>query len=77
MIALANPKTATTEPNNHSLQTHRNRRPQGQESLGNRHGPVKATPHERDHDVHVRKQSTDLQYHDGIYVVQGAYSGID
>lgn len=29
----------------------------------------KADPHERNHDVHVWKQPSDLQYHDGLHVV--------
>lgn len=33
--------------------------------MGDRHRPVQADPDERDHDVHVRQQSPDLQYYDG------------
>jgi hypothetical protein len=32
------------------------------------------TTHERDHDVHVRQLAADLQYHDGLHVVQESHS---
>lgn len=36
--------------------------------------PRQSPSYERHHDVHVRKQSTDLQYHDGIHALQESYS---
>lgn len=45
------------------------RHTEDEESVGSRHGPVETDPHERHYDVHVRKQSTDIQYHDGSYAV--------
>lgn len=38
--------------------------------MGGRPRAREATPHERDHDVHVRQFPADFQYHDGFHVVQ-------
>lgn len=43
--------------------------------MGTRSRPGQTTPHERDHDVHVRQLAPDLQHHDGVHVVQGSDPG--
>lgn len=38
--------------------------------MGNRARSGESTAYECDHDVHVWEQSADLQYHDGVHVIQ-------
>jgi len=38
--------------------------------VGARSRTCQTTPDERDHDVHVRQLTPDLQYHDGFHAVQ-------
>ena len=42
--------------------------------MGTRPGSGQSAPHERHHDVHVRQQSPNLQYHDGIHALQEPHS---
>lgn len=43
--------------------------------MGDRDRAGEADPHECYYDVHVRQQPANLQYHDGVYVVQGPDPG--
>ena len=44
--------------------------------MGARPGTRQSSSHERHHDVHVRQQSPNLQYHDGIHALQESHSRI-
>lgn len=59
------------------IQARRNRHAEAQKGLGSRPRPIKTSPYECDHDVHVRKQPANLQHHDGVYAVQGPHPGPD
>lgn len=43
--------------------------------MGSRPRTLQTDSHERNHDVHVRQQSTNLQHHDGIHALQGPHPG--
>lgn len=68
---------ALATANADSSQTRRDGYPEAQESLGNSARPLETDPYECHHDVHVRKQPPDLQYHDGFYALQGSDPGPD
>jgi hypothetical protein len=60
----------TRNPNSQTPHNRRNRYPQSQEIMGTCSRPRKSLTYERNNDVHVRKQSTDILYNDGVYAIQ-------
>lgn len=44
--------------------------------MGARHSARQSSPHECNHDVHVRQQSSDLQHNDGLHAIQEPNPGV-